>query len=278
MKKENQLSPLSEEKSKKDSWPPSTSEQNPGEGIFFSVSFSDDEKTWEEEVNLIDKLSEVLKEKEVKFSVHKDWIELECGYSLQPRMVSLYSSDESIQTTTTIEVHHKEMMSLSIFEYQHSGGEDPIESILEGFRNWSQLDLPVFLDVLKEEPEVCMTLNMSFPEKGYDRRMILGPVSYVVEKGLDPKEEHPFCSCCFLTKNRDTFKSLIEENASYGIRFFALRNQNGEISADCRINGLDSEEGMKALAEYTRSWSDRGFEFRKQFILVHSVENGNSST
>jgi len=37
---------------------------------------------------------------------------------------------------------------------------------------------------------------------------------------------------------------------------------------DCRINGLDWEEGRRALVEYVNTWPDLGVEYRKQYIVL----------
>jgi len=49
-----------------------------------------------------------------------------------------------------------------------------------------------------------------------------------------------------------------------------MRGPEGESGADCRINGLDWEEGKRALVKYVNTWPDLGVEFRKQYIVLQN--------
>lgn len=80
--------------------------------------------------------------------------------------------------------------------------------------------------------------------------------------------QHDFCTCCFLTRNFEAFRAQIEGDGYFGIRFYAMRDQDGAPGADCRINGEDYEPGMAALRSYVDTWPGSGFEFRKQYVFV----------
>ena len=66
----------------------------------------------------------------------------------------------------------------------------------------------------------------------------------------------------------DDGRAQIEGDGYFGIRFYAMRDQDGAPGADCRINGEDYEPGMAALRSYVDTWPGSGFEFRKQYVFV----------
>lgn len=133
---------------------------------------------------------------------------------------------------------------------------------------------------------------MNFPEKdgkpAISRRAVLGPVMHLVEhpevqdeaktaeaaEGArgEQCETHVFCPCCLFTKSYETFKELIEDSGFYGLRLFASRDQQGLPLADCRVNGDNWEKGAEALRRYVTTWPLAGFEFRKQYVVVHTIE------
>lgn len=68
------------------------------------------------------------------------------------------------------------------------------------------------------------------------------------------------------------FKELIEGDGFYGLRLFAARNAEGTPEADCRVNGEDWEIGAQALREYAGTWPSAGYEFRKQYVVLQSID------
>jgi len=48
------------------------------------------------------------------------------------------------------------------------------------------------------------------------------------------------------------------------------RDTEGHIEADCRVNGVDRPEGAAALMRYAKTWPDRGFEYRKQYVGIQT--------
>lgn len=77
-------------------------------------------------------------------------------------------------------------------------------------------------------------------------------------------------SCCLFTSNYEALRPQLESDQCFGIRFYAMRNEDGTPEADCRINGEDHEPGMASLREYVATWPGSGFEYRKQYVLLHS--------
>jgi hypothetical protein len=74
-----------------------------------------------------------------------------------------------------------------------------------------------------------------------------------------------------LTKSFEAFKELMEGSGFYGLRLFAAHDQNGVPQADCRVNGEDWEKGAEALRSYVTTWPGTAYEFRKQYVVLHTV-------
>jgi hypothetical protein len=45
-----------------------------------------------------------------------------------------------------------------------------------------------------------------------------------------------------------------------------------DAEADCRVNGEDYGPGREALLRHIATWPDRGVEFRKQFVIMQTVD------
>jgi hypothetical protein len=181
---------------------------------------------------------------------------------------------------TTEEVRHPDAVPEGLFEYQHSAGDSLPEAIEQGLRQWADMDLPPLLQAVRPAMKTCTMMEMKFPEKdgrpARVRQGILGGVAYYRpeaapapacgEEGPHP----PFCTCCLLTNSFQAFKACFEADRFLGIRLFASRDENGRPDADCRINGVDWEPGKKALRKYAATWPNVGFEFRKQYVVLHT--------
>jgi hypothetical protein len=244
---------------------------NPGQGPVLHAAFSNVEKSWEEKVDLVNALSEVLSSKQLLHRDNPYWIELENGLILLPQIVSYeLTANGNVRTVTTIELFHPSISS-SLFEYQHSIGNSLAHAIRDGFEAWHSSDLLVFTDLLSGDPRTCTFLEMQFPAgRSTKRRIALGPPTHVVEFPQVQDDEHPFCPCCLLKNNFDAFRHLIEEERFCALRLFVARDVDGKTSADCRVNGLDWPDGVPALLEYATGWPNRGFEYRKQLIVMRS--------
>jgi hypothetical protein len=257
--------------------PPETSKANPGQHVRVSVNFSNAERTWTEPVDVLKSMSAVLESGSYSHSVRASWIELDSGFIIQPRFLSLRPvAKGGAQTVTTVEVSHPGGIPSGIFEFQHSAGDDAGQSITKGFETWMQCDLPVFLDSMEHKPKHCTLLEFEMPGTETTgprkRRIVLGPVAHLVTRSAEkPKDEkHPFCPCCLFTNTVAVLKQRVSDDQFYGIRFFATRNPDGAPEADCRLNGEGWQPGKAALIAYVDSWPDLGFEFRKQFVIVQN--------
>jgi hypothetical protein len=95
----------------------------------------------------------------------------------------------------------------------------------------------------------------------------------------EPARGHPpVCRCCLLINSFEAFRDLIEGDAFYGVRLFALRDGDGNPGANCRVNGKDWDKGAQALRAYPSTWRAAGFEFRKQYVVLQTVEHGFRTT
>ena len=260
---------------KLNSSPPPLCQENPGKGIELDLAFADNNKNWIEHLNLVECLADILRFRGYKLKQHKSYIKLDSGFLLQPQIVAFYPLDDGgIRTVTTININHNLLISQGFFEYQHSAGDDFRESIVKGFEGWIDTDLVVLLDVQQQELKNSTLLTINFPEEEtktpFERKIILGFPSHFCDHSIVTEEEHPFCPCCLFTNSSDAFVQQVESTNFYAIRLFVMRDLTGKIDADCRVNGEDWELGKQALIKYARYWRDRGMEFRKQYIIIHS--------
>lgn len=267
---------------------PASNEANPGVGVKGRLAITRGDRTWTEEADAVESAARALRQLGHKVVSRGTWLRHRAsGLVIRPQLVEAYATDNgAVQTVTTIEVSHPDVIPHGVFEYQHSVGEGFEDAIGKGFEQWAQVDLVPLLDAFRPRPTACTVMTMSFGEEegrpARHRRAILGPVAHFMatppaprpeEGGSEgPDEEHPFCSCCLLTNTLPTFKDLLEADAFCGIRFFAARDQDGIAQADCRVNGEDWEPGAEALREYVRTWPGSGYEFRKQYVVLQSVD------
>jgi hypothetical protein len=264
---------------------PQTSDANPGVGTEARFDFSNGERRWTEEVNVVHLAARTLDRFGYAMTDHGSWLEHpESGIIIQPLLADAQVLEAGgVRTVTTVETSHPVLVPDGVFEYQHGAGDTVAESILTGFDQCVQLDFVTLLDALLDEPETCSTLNMTFPTQdskpALQRRAVLGPTAQYMQQppeaadsdcGCADEEEHPFCPCCLLTRSIDAFRSLIQDEGFYGIRMFAARGEDGTPEADCRVNGEDWEDGERELCKYAATWPDAGYEFRKQYVVLHS--------
>ena len=217
---------------------------NPGTGIHGRVAFANSEGSWTESFHLIHLAARVLRERGHEVVEHDTWLDLRAsGFVLQPLIVELRPLEQGgVQTLTTIDVRHANLVPEGLFEYQHSTGDTVEDSLGKGIAAWEEIDLAVLLDALREKPKTCTTMEMNFPARdgapARARRAVLGPVANYVEHppasgGMDcnagrgasqgdGEPDHSFCTCCFLTRNYEVFRPQIEGDGYFGIRFSML--------------------------------------------------------
>jgi len=228
---------------------------------------------------ILNLLGATLREQDVEAVEMNGFLRLPSGIELKVKFLEVVELENgNVRTSTQIIASHASHFSKGLPEFQHSAGGSVEQSISVGFSNWAKTDLVALQDSIRGKPEDCTFMEMSFPAAPSGgpktRRVVFGPTAHMVSSAAQTQdEEHPFCPCCLFTQNFEAFQSVMQSDETVGIRLFASRDGDGEISADCRINGDDFPEGVKHLTEYVRSWPERpGLEFRKQYVVIRSVE------
>jgi hypothetical protein len=256
----------------------------PEGGVKARVAFATGDKSWVEQVDVMGVAAGVFNQHGQRVTNQRSWFEHPgSGFVIQPQIIGLQPLDDGgAQTTTTIQVNHPALIPAGLFEYQHSTGKSVTDSISKGFDQWMQTDFVTLLEAQRATPQSCMVLKISYPAKdgkpARKRRAVLGPIAHFAQQPAAPAadsaaEEHPFCPCCLLTRSFEAFRELLEGDGFYGLRLFAARDKEGNAQADCRVNGDDFEAGATALREYAKTWPDMGYEFRKQYVVLQSMEN-----
>jgi hypothetical protein len=220
---------------------------------------------------------------------HESWLEYRgTDFVFSPRLIEVHPlKDGGVHSVTTITTIHHTLAPNGIFEYQHATGDSLSDAVCRGFEEWTKLDLVALLDSERGKAEHCLAFEMELPPRDdrgpLRRRALLGPVMHYVQhpadaatKGGANEEEHPFCPCCLLTNTFEAFRPVVDADGFFGIRLVALRNENGSPQADCRVNGQDWEAGGRALCDYVERWPQRGYELRKQYVVVQTVAKQSS--
>ncbi|MBO0756800.1 MAG: hypothetical protein J2P54_13145 [Bradyrhizobiaceae bacterium] len=266
---------------------------NPGISAAGEVGFSNGQKAWTEHYDVVTLMASVLRDLGHQIESEESWlVHPDSGFVLLPRLVQLTPlEDGGVATTTTLQTHHPALVPDGVFEYQHATGDNVEDSLRKGFDQWAKTSFVALLDALQPTPASCTSLRMTFPEKdgklAYARRAVLGPVIHWAEhpeiyaksapgSGEDVEggqgESHDFCPCCLLTRSFEAFKELFEDGGFYGLFLLALRDEKGVPRADCRVNGNDWEKGAEALRKYVTTWPEAGYEMRKQYVVLHTLE------
>ena len=182
----------------------------------------------------------------------------------------------NVRTATSIVASHATGFPHGLPEFQHSVSKTVENALFDGFVNWSRMDLVTLEDCLRDKPDDCTFMDMDVPAAGHEkhstRRVVFGPTGHFVTAKAETPQAHPFCPCCLFTQNFEAFRSLMQEGDTLGMRLFAARDDEGEVSADCRINGRDFPDAEEHLKAYARSWPKTpGMEFRKQYVVIRSL-------
>lgn len=259
---------------------PTLSKANPGTLTAGETGFSTGERSWSESFNMVEHAATALRNANHEVQCHEDsWLTLGAsGYILQPRLVEAIPQDDgSMQTISTMEVSHPSHLPFPLFEFQHSMGSSIEESAVRGFEQWAAVDLPVFLELPASKPEACMEFMQELASGNgtgsRTRRLLLGPLQYDQAEAVQAATETEHgtaCPCCLLFKNVGFFAPLLEGDEFTAIRLYALRSEDGQALADCRVNGVPWQPGREALQRYVASWPGSGFAYRRQYVVAHT--------
>jgi len=245
------------------------------------VTLKNAQKSWQESDDLVASLATTLKGLGHEATDMGDWVEVG-GFSLLPQVVNVEPFDNSgVRTSVTLQISHASLIPAGVFEYQTASGTDVRDSFAKAFKSWAEFDLPVFLDALRDQAKTCMVMQMTPGGESTsvlppDRRLVFGPTLQMAVNPETIKGDHDFCPCCLFTNSIDAFDDLLRNKDFYGVRLFVSRDAEGRIEADCRVNGIDRPQAAAALARYAKTWPDRGFEYRKQYVCIQTRarENG----
>lgn len=227
-------------------------------------------------------LADLLRERGHVVTVGDGMLDVE-GFVLRPWLDGIDDGNGLCRSYTQIAASHPQLGDEPIVEYQFGHGNDTGEALRRGFENWYMLDFVVLLDALRETPQHCKTMSWSADEaKDPSTGTPLSPCSYRVLFGPihhflgDPSrlaegEDPGFCPCCLFTQSMDAFRPLLSQGRLIPARLFVSRQADGEIAADCRINGEDYAPVRDALARWAGEWTDRGLEWRKQYVIAQPV-------
>ncbi|MBB5885823.1 hypothetical protein DYQ93_04355 [Xanthomonas sp. LMG 8992] len=229
-------------------------------------------------------LLQVLQREGHAANLHDDAVVLGNGLHLLTELVDLAELRSGVRTASCIRVHHRSLFPDGIVEFQHSIGEDTEASLASGFTTWARTDLVALSEAVTAPADArCMTLQMEFPataeaQAAVRRTVVLGPVAHMngdaARAAAGDDTEHAFCPCCLFTNSLDALMPLLQrDRRMLGIRLFASRDADGEVAADCRVNGEDFPEGVACLRRYAETWPALGaMEFRKQYAVVRLPE------
>jgi hypothetical protein len=251
---------------------------NPGRTHEFRVALTGDWGSRTENVNAVTVLAATMKKHRHTVKSHGNWLEHpDSGFSILPQLVELVPLDDGgVRTISTVQVNHPTLVPNGVFEFQHAAGSTAEQSLANAFEGWTLGDFVALTEAVRDTPGQCMTMIMELPASnghpGRKRRVILGPVAHYRQNPPASEEEHPFCPCCMLTQSAEAFKEVIDVEDFRGLRFYSARDDAGQAMADCRVNGEDFERGIQALREYASTWPTAGYEFRRQFVVVHTLK------
>lgn len=205
------------------------------------------------------------------------------GFVLRPWLDGIENGNDRCRSYTRIAASHPRLGAEPIVEYQFGYGVDTAQALRRGFENWYQLDFVVLLDALRETPLHCKILSWSADEakdpatgaplSPGNYRVLLGPIQHFLgdPSRLAEGEDPGFCPCCLFTQSLAAFRPLLMQGRLIPTRLFVSRQDDGEIHADCRINGADYAPVRDELARWAGEWTDRGLEWRKQYVIAQPV-------
>ncbi|MBK8093271.1 MAG: hypothetical protein IPK32_15100 [Verrucomicrobiaceae bacterium] len=247
-------------------------------GPVVTISFSSARRSWNEAFDLRDMLLSTLVEKGFAAEKSPDGDVMFSGYVFRPELSSFQPLDdgEGSRSCTIISFDHSGLGCHRCFEWQHSIGETLEEACRVGFEKWCKTDLVALLDATRNRAEDCTCMEMAFPNRSPGKRCVFSPVEIVANPASDldlinssDPDSHSFCPCCLTTACMKELKPYIEGTGFTGVRYFVMRDNEGNLNADCRVNGLEFDPGKAALIRYAESWPGTGFQYRKQYVVVH---------
>ena len=181
--------------------------------------------------------------------------------------------ENALRTVSKVSSMHPVYFPEGLYEFQHASGGTEVEALLNGFRSWAQTDLATLVDAVGDEGPSSLVMEIP-QDTDLQRKVFMGPyVHHVTAVPASEKDGqcHDFCPCCLFTNSIEAFREHLADQAFFGIRLYACRNDDGMLAADCRVNGEDFPAGAELLKKYAATWPPRGLEFRKQYVVIRNA-------
>ena len=231
------------------------------------------------DARLLELLAIRLKNGKHDFQTLADKLVLSNGIELRPYFFEHQQiSEQQVRSATVIHARHPTAFPAGLYEFQHATEQNYEASVSAGFSMWMRMDLLALSDALRAKPKDCTVMESILPPYAANfepriRHIVLGPVGHLfAERSNTVQEEHPFCPCCFMTQCYQVFEKLIQAEQFVGIYFFVSRDTQGQVNADCRVNGEDFPAAIPLLLAYANTWPARGLELRKQYVVLKNAE------
>jgi hypothetical protein len=166
-----------------------------------------------------------------------------------------------------IDVAHDELFGVEgVFEYSYGSGSSDAEAADAALTNWIEHDLAALRSAAAGQ--AVEGLKLTFGEDAADARqgweIYLGPMLYYA----GPAGPEPCCEACLFAQNAEVLMTLLDQGRSCAVKIVAGRDADGEISADCRIDGRDWPEGRASIMRAVASWPPAdGLALRRQYLI-----------
>jgi|GEM_PF-6486270 len=155
-------------------------------------------------------------------------------------------------------------------EYSYGAGFDDDEAALNALEKWVEFDLPVLTEAFSDQLRQCQRWDFG-PNENNGMAMTagkwqiyVGPLWYMAgEEGAQP-----CCNACLLVMCLPSLLPIITATpTSCAVKIVASKDENGETSADCRCNGEDLPDAIRAIAEAAKAWPQiSGTQLRRQYV------------
>lgn len=186
------------------------------------------------------------------------------------------SKNENVHSRLIIKTRHEKIFPKGISEYAYGWGKDVEEASINAAFRWIESDFNTFHDLLcksklhDHEKNKMEFVSMSTGEEILGWEAVFGDIIYLESqtKKLEINRNEIFLSMFDLITG-----ALLSERGAYGIKYFAMQNEKGNVQLDCRLNCHDWEDGKVELEKYISNWEIQNeTHWRKQYVLVVNKE------
>ncbi len=182
------------------------------------------------------------------------------------------SNSENVHSRLIIKTRHEEIFPNGIFEYAYGWGKDIEEASVNAAYRWIESDFNTFHDLLCEseshdhEKNKMELVSMSTEDEILGWEVVFGNVIYPESetRKLEINQNEIFLSMFDLITG-----TLLNEKGAYGIKYFAMQDEKGNVELDCRLNCHNWEDGKMELEKYVSNWEIQNeAHWIKQYILI----------